>query len=74
MSRISIDVSGEDHQKLKALAALHGKSIKDYVLERALGSPEQDEIQALSELESFLDDRIRQAERAAQSRGRSVQD
>lgn len=53
----------------KSLAALQGKSIKDYVLERALGSPEKDEIRALSELESFLDDRIRQAERAAQSRG-----
>lgn len=62
MSRISIDVSTKDHQKLKALAALQGKSIKDYVLERALGSPQQDEIQALAELESFLDDRIRQTE------------
>ena len=62
MSRISIDVSTEDHQKLKALAALQGKSIKDYVLERVLGSPEQDEIQALAELESFLDDRIRRTE------------
>ena len=62
MSRISIDVSAEDHQKLKALAALQGKSIKDYVLERALGSPEQCEMQALYELESFLNERIHRAE------------
>ncbi len=68
MGRISIDVSTEDHQKLKALAALQGKSIKDYVLERALGSPEQGEIQALSELVSFLDERIHRAE---QKRGSS---
>jgi uncharacterized protein (DUF1778 family) len=32
MSRISIDVTPEEHQKLKAMAALKGKSIKDYVL------------------------------------------
>jgi predicted HicB family RNase H-like nuclease len=73
MSRISIDVSTEDHQKLKALAALQGKSIKDYVLERALGSPEQDEIKALAELESFLDDRIRQTEQKGIS-SQSVED
>lgn len=73
MSRISIDVSTEDHQKLKALAALQGKSIKDYVLERALGSPQQDEIQALAELESFLDDRIRRTEQQGIS-SQSVED
>ncbi len=73
MSRISIDVSTEDHQKLKALAALQGKSIKDYVLERALGSPEQDEILALAKLESFLDDRIRQVGHTGAS-SRSVED
>jgi hypothetical protein len=73
MSRISIDVSTEDHQKLKALAALQGKSIKDYVLERALGAPEQDEIQALSELESFLDKRIHRAEQKGVS-SQSIED
>jgi uncharacterized protein (DUF1778 family) len=36
MSRISIDVSPEDHQRLKAFAALRGQTIKDYILERAL--------------------------------------
>ena len=55
MSRISIEVTPEEHQKLKALAALQGKSMKEFVLERALGSdPSADDQQALSELESLL--------------------
>ena len=36
MPRLSIDISPEDHQQLKAMAALNGQSIKDYVLSRAL--------------------------------------
>ena len=59
MSRISIEVTREEHQKLKALATLQGKSMKEFVLERALGSdPSADEQQALSELESLLDQRL----------------
>ena len=41
MSRISIDVTTEEHQKLKAVAALKGLSIKEYVLERTLGDGEE---------------------------------
>ena len=36
MPRLSIDISPQDHQQLKAMAALKGQSIKDYVLSRAL--------------------------------------
>jgi len=36
MPRLSIDISPQDHQQLKAMAALTGQSIKDYVLSRAL--------------------------------------
>ncbi len=63
MSRISIDVTPEEHQKLKALAALKGRSIKDYVLERTLGA-EGDDSQnaAMAELVSLLDARIHQAD------------
>lgn len=59
MSRISIDVTPDEHQKLKAMAALQGKSIKDYVIERTLGTAEgtEEEI-ALEALESLLDARI----------------
>jgi len=54
--RLSIEISPEEHQRLKAAAALQGKSIKDYVLERTL--PRSDEDRALRELESFLAPRV----------------
>jgi len=69
MSRISIDVTPEEHQKLKAMAALTGKSIKDYVIERTLGAEgDSREAAALKELEMLLDERIRSAEQGAVSR------
>ena len=37
MPRLSIDITAEEHQKLKAIAALKGQSIKEYVLHRTLG-------------------------------------
>lgn len=63
MSRISINVSPQQHKRLKALAALRGKSIKDYVLERTLApldSPSE-ENKALQELEDLLDQRLSSA-------------
>lgn len=69
MSRISIDVTSEEHQKLKAMAASQGKSIKEYVIERALGADEDtSEAVALKELETLLDDRIRSAKNGSVSR------
>ena len=59
MSRISIDVTAEEHQKLKAMAALQGKSIKEFVLESTIGSGSSDP--ALAELEALLDRRIQRA-------------
>lgn len=61
MSRISIDVTEDEHRRLKALAALKGVSLKDYLLKNALDSREEGEEQALAELENFLDDRLRKA-------------
>ena len=67
MPRISIDVSPEQHQRLKAFAALRGQSIKDYVLEQTLPPVASDdtrtEEEALQELEAFLKPRIEAAER-----------
>ena len=67
MSRISIEVTPEQHQRLKACAALAGKSIKDYVLERVLAQvPETgtlSEEQALEKLEDFLKPRLESVER-----------
>lgn len=68
MSRISIDVTTAEHQKLKAMAALQGKSIKKYVIERTLGVDENtSEASALEELEALLDRRIRSAQNGAVS-------
>ena len=67
MSRISIDVTEGEHKKLKALAALRGKAIREYVLERTLGTREVDDA-ALRELERLLDNRLRAARAGAVSR------
>ena len=58
MSRLSIDLTPEQHQKIKAVAALQGKSIKEYVLAQILPTS-SDENMALSELEMLLDERIK---------------
>jgi uncharacterized protein (DUF1778 family) len=74
MSRISIDVTEKEHQKLKASAALQGLSIKEFVLERTIGkrSNPQEEA-ALQQLEALLDKRIKSAQRAG-SRKRTVRE
>jgi hypothetical protein len=71
MSRISIDVTPEEHQKLKAMAALRGKSIKEFVLASTLGAHGEDN--ALRELEALLDKRLENARAAGVSSG-TVQD
>lgn len=58
-SRISIDVTPEQHKRLKAIAALSGQSLKDYVLERSL--PQDEEDTALAELEALLAPRVESA-------------
>ena len=63
MSRISIDVTPQQHQKLKALAALQGKSIKEFVLASTLGAISNDAVERdLAELEAVLDQRIRESQ------------
>ena len=69
--RLSIEITSDQHQRLKAAAALKGESIKDYVLKRTLPSP--DEQSALHELEQFLAPRIEAAEKGVLST-RSVDD
>jgi len=67
MSRLSIEVTPDQHQRLKAIAALSGMTIKDYVLERVLPPvPEQEDLSeedALHQLETLLKPRIEAAER-----------
>lgn len=56
MSRLTIDMTDRQHQSLKALAALEGKTIKQYALERLL--PAQDGNDAWHELKALLGKRI----------------
>jgi hypothetical protein len=57
MSRLTIDITDQQHQSLKALAALQGKTIKQYALERLFpGDASAD--QAWEELKTLLGARI----------------
>lgn len=57
MSRLTIDLSDQQHQSLKALAALQGKTIRQYAIERLFPAPAEDD-QAWQELKSLLGQRI----------------
>ncbi|CDZ39717.1 Protein ParD [Neorhizobium galegae bv. officinalis] len=57
MSRLTIEITDQQHQSLKALAALQGKTIKQYALERLFpGDANAD--QAWQELKTLLGNRI----------------
>lgn len=55
MSRLTIDITDQQHQSLKALAAVQGKTIKQYALERLFPA---DGEQAWQELKSLIGTRI----------------
>lgn len=57
MSRLTIDITSQQHQSLKALAALQGKTIKQYALERLLPGNGADD-HAWQELKTLLQTRI----------------
>jgi hypothetical protein len=59
MSRLTIDLTDQQHQSLKALAALQGKTIKQYAIERLLPVVDSDE--AWEELKTLLRTRINNA-------------
>ena len=67
MSRLSIEVTPEQHQQLRAIAALHGQTLQDCILERTLPHllpiESLSEQEALQRLETFLRARIAVAER-----------
>lgn len=66
MPRLSIDISSQEHQQLKAMAALKGQSIKDYVLSRALvdmpNPASMTDTEALQALKDLLTPRLAEAE------------
>ncbi|BCH57251.1 antitoxin [Agrobacterium vitis] len=57
MSRLTIDITDQQHQSLKATAALQGKTIKQYALERLFPGDADGEV-AWQQLKSLLSDRI----------------
>ena len=62
MSRLTIDITDHQHQCLKAMAALQGKTIRQYALERHFpaqsGGDQGDGEQAWQDLKSLLEQRI----------------
>ena len=72
MRRLSIEITPEQHQRLKAAAALQGKTMKAYVLDKAL--PGSDEEEALKKLESFLGPRVKAAREPGGLSDKSVEE
>ena len=64
MPRLSIEISAQEHQHLKAVAALKGLSIKDYVLSLThadiTGGKEMSEAEAFAALRDLLAKRMEQ--------------
>ena len=67
MPRLSIDITEDQHRRLKATAALNGQSIKDFVMTRTLGNPtdadEMTQDEAWAALNALLEERLAQARR-----------
>ena len=57
MSRLTIDISDQQHQTLKAVAALQGKTIKQYALERLFPVDGEEDV-AWRDLKALLSQRI----------------
>ncbi len=62
MSGPTIEITDQQRQSIKALAAIQGKSIKEYAMQRLLPLTD-DEEKAMQELEEFLKPCIEAAER-----------
>lgn len=57
MSRLTIDITDQQHQSLKALAALQGKTIKQFAIERLFPADASGD-KAWQELKALLGQRI----------------
>ncbi len=62
MSRLTIDITEQQHQSIKAMAAIQGKTIKEYAIERLFPSA-GDEERALAELKTLLEQRMNEGAR-----------
>ncbi len=61
MPRLSIDITEDEHRRLKAIAAMKGQSLKDYVMSLTLTDVAGQD--ALSALAQTLRPRINEADR-----------
>ena len=69
MGRLSIEIPEDQHKKIKALAAWHGLSLKDYIIERTLSTQAGNrEDAALEALMGFLAPRIESAKKGEVSK------
>jgi hypothetical protein len=76
MSRLTIDLTDEQHKHLKAVAALEGKTIRQFATERlfpAAGPALADEDQAWEEFKEFIGKRV-DAAMASEPSKRSILD
>lgn len=62
MTRLSIELTEQQHHQIKTTAALQGKSLTEYAVERLLPMTE-DEQKAMTELKAFVLPRIERARR-----------
>ncbi len=62
MSRLTIDITEQQHQSIKAMAAIQGESIKAYAIERLFAAPSE-EMRVLGELKALLEERLQQSAR-----------
>lgn len=64
MSRLTIDMTEQEHQALKAMAALEGKTIKQFTLERLFSKDTAAaSASALEQIKALLTERVEQAQR-----------
>jgi hypothetical protein len=66
MSRLTIDITEQQHKALKAMAALEGKTIRQFALEK-LFPPATEEEQAWAELKTLVERRIEESAAGAVS-------
>ena len=60
MSRLTIEITDQQHQSIKAMAAYQGKTIKEYTIERLFPQTDAEEA-AMQELIDFLKPRLEDA-------------
>ena len=73
MSRLTIDLTDEQHKHLKAVAALEGKTMRQFATERLFPAALSDEDQAWEEFKLFIGKRVDSA-MASEPSKRSILD